>query len=502
EFGHSLGFAHEQNRPDKPASCVDDPAGPNGTELLGYFDRDSIMNYCSTSTQLSDGDKLGVVSVYGGPFPGWSACSSALPCPTRVGDCEDGQCFGDARCVEDVGAMFDWSTTVDVCLEPGDMDFPGWDFCRDEAVACDGHVGDCDSDAECRDGGKCVHNVGDLFGWASGVDVCVQLGERDLPFPGTNRCTPSSRCHSWVGACSTDADCVHGRCLKNVGDVFGWSWWMDVCVADGDMPYPGDGYCRPSRPCHSDVGGCDDDDDCFSGTVCDLGAGAEYGYPASAGVCTDRFPRVLVRRDGLDPTDSSLVRANCIAAGTGEHPDSLSISTDGSVGTATPFGDGGHVFCRENTYLHVTCELPGHTGEIAIVRNGVPRTTCTGPVCSDAISVQPQDQITCRFDDGSLIDVQLERTGDFTGDPFFDMSGTCSSGAWVSIDEDGLPTGKTLQCPAGDDITVVCTKWNTNDAITLSLNGTVLDSEGPGAVASATQPVVAGDVYTCHYLDN
>ncbi len=69
EFGHALGIAHEQNRPDTPP-CGDDQQGESGNALVGDWDFNSIMNYCNVNWNndgyLSDGDKETVNFLY--PF--------------------------------------------------------------------------------------------------------------------------------------------------------------------------------------------------------------------------------------------------------------------------------------------------------------------------------------------------------------------------------------------------------------------------------------------------
>lgn len=85
EFGHALGFAHEQARRDTPTWCTDKQQGgeTGGDVYIGAWDLDSVMNYCnptwSGNGNLSQTDILTVQTYYGQP-PG-----STLPNkPTNV----------------------------------------------------------------------------------------------------------------------------------------------------------------------------------------------------------------------------------------------------------------------------------------------------------------------------------------------------------------------------------------------------------------------------------
>jgi hypothetical protein len=71
EFGHVLGFIHEQDLPanvEGPAQCATNGVDPNGVPITAY-DPNSVMNYCNADGnrqgRLTDIDILGVRSTYG-----------------------------------------------------------------------------------------------------------------------------------------------------------------------------------------------------------------------------------------------------------------------------------------------------------------------------------------------------------------------------------------------------------------------------------------------------
>lgn len=69
EFGHAIGFTHEQNRPDTPDECKADTQGQTGDYLVTQFDWHSIMNYCNPAWigdgKLSELDIVSVQKIYG-----------------------------------------------------------------------------------------------------------------------------------------------------------------------------------------------------------------------------------------------------------------------------------------------------------------------------------------------------------------------------------------------------------------------------------------------------
>jgi hypothetical protein len=72
EFGHAIGFAHEQNRPEAPELCQLERQGSNGDWIVTLYDPQSIMNYCNPEWNnaglLSELDKAAALTIYGPPL--------------------------------------------------------------------------------------------------------------------------------------------------------------------------------------------------------------------------------------------------------------------------------------------------------------------------------------------------------------------------------------------------------------------------------------------------
>ena len=220
----------------------------------------------------------------------YAYCVDCGPCADGEGDCDsDAECATGLVCATDVGANYGWNADVDVCEAPASSCpwVPGdWDYCLD-CGPCNNGEGDCDSNAECAAGTECVDNVGANYGWSSSVDVC----ETSCPWvPGDyDYCRDCGPCADGEGDCDGDAECATGLiCAQDVGGNYGWNADVDVCEPPASTcPWvPGDwNYCRDCGPCVAGEGDCDGNSECATGTTCVDDVGANYGWNAIVDVC-------------------------------------------------------------------------------------------------------------------------------------------------------------------------------------------------------------------------
>ncbi|KPA09891.1 membrane or secreted protein containing Peptidase M23 domain protein [Candidatus Magnetomorum sp. HK-1] len=224
----------------------------------------------------------------------WAYCSDCGPCSDGQGDCDSkSECKQGTVCVHDVGAKYGWSASVDVCekqtgcqLSNGD-----WAFCSDSKCGpCKEGYGDCDSNSECKSGLVCVDNVGAKYGWSASVDVCekpsqgCRLNNGNWSYCSDPNCGP---CDDGQGDCDSNSECKSGlTCKSNVGSKYGWSSGVDVCEKPGCSLPNGDwAFCSKCGPCSYGQGDCDGNSECGSGLQCKNNVGAKYGWSSGVDVC-------------------------------------------------------------------------------------------------------------------------------------------------------------------------------------------------------------------------
>ncbi|MEM9455186.1 MAG: FG-GAP-like repeat-containing protein [Myxococcota bacterium] len=246
ELGHALSFAHEHNRPDTPASCTSSPQGTNGDATFGEWDSDSIMNYCSPSSQLSGLDRLGAARLYG---------ASVRDTP-NTGD-YDGDGRDDLLCHSSESG-FKWIDYADASGQ-----FLGTNWSRD-ANWCDNDSqrlftgdfnGDGRSDMLCHDvvsGWKWIDYAnasGQFLGtnWSRDADWCdnddqqLHLGDFDGDGDDDMLCHDASSGFKWIDYAAN-------------GQFLGTNWSRDATWCDNNSQrlhigdFDGDG--RDDMLCH------------------------------------------------------------------------------------------------------------------------------------------------------------------------------------------------------------------------------------------------------------
>jgi len=183
----------------------------------------------------------------------WNFCSTSEPCDVGEGDCDsDAECKGYLICNQTSAAVSRYGapSTGDVCAPPnsrmddGAVGCTGSSSVRCTNIECPCGVGsgDCDNDAECGGGLLCGEDNGPAVGLSATTDVCVNqrppgCARMDRDAINQSLCTPSCPCGPGEGDCDTDNDCIGSLvCGQNVGDSFGLSATLDLCVDAAQLP--------------------------------------------------------------------------------------------------------------------------------------------------------------------------------------------------------------------------------------------------------------------------
>lgn len=244
ELGHSLGFAHPEDR--KAAGVQHVPGTKAGT---GY---ETVMHAAVPSLPLTDDDIVGLHNRYfddtcfdhNAEFDRstWSAgvsftaCSDDCPCTIGEGDCDsDADCAYGLECVDDpadetlVYFGYSSSSTIDLCLpseywpdfsfssawhfDTGVCDAPADTWQSSSFESCAEGMGDCQGhNAACASGHVCIPDIGWVIGVAADVDLCARYDEHT-----SGACKSWDKCGLAEGSCTADDQCLPGLRCGSIG---------------------------------------------------------------------------------------------------------------------------------------------------------------------------------------------------------------------------------------------------------------------------------------------
>jgi len=258
EFGHILGFAHEQNRTD--STCRDSQDFSGVGIPLGAYDPQSIMNYCNSQrTELTALDRAGFAKAYaflgggtGGDGTGGSTGGTCTDSNTNCaawasrGECTKNPNYMLTSCCASCKNTTGGGGTGCHTVPTNDTN-----YCT-STCTCSENEGDCDSDAQCNKGLVCREQ--------GSVDRCVKPSTG-----GGGSCSDSNtNCSAWAR---------NGECTRNPGYML--TNCCASCNAGGGtggschtVPANDSSYCTSSCTCKEGEGDCDSNSQCGSGLVC------------------------------------------------------------------------------------------------------------------------------------------------------------------------------------------------------------------------------------------
>lgn len=234
---------------------------------------------------------------------GDSAYCDSCECGYGEGDCDgDSECAPGLYCYKDVGADFGYASDVDVCLGECE-DYSGhWEASCTSECPCEAGEGDCDTDADCAEGYRCMHDTGALYGMDPELDTCELLCS-SVGLGTTTFCSSECLCDAGEGDCDSDSDCLPGlRCARDVGARYGFDPETDVCegistcdLTDGAGDEPALAYPLSFDYVNSWAAGLRMD----KGFLCS-GEDDWYRFPNSAAGFTPVFLAVRAEARGAD----------------------------------------------------------------------------------------------------------------------------------------------------------------------------------------------------------